>query len=335
MSFDFHVNALSKLCRCCGNRLQNKNYEKRKFLHCCDCRKEISLIFNINTWADIQQQHPPCICNNCARKVRHLQAGTRQYTCTSTDSTDNNWPPHTRTSKCKVCTLFKEQSQLKGNIAKTKCSLGEHVSSSNSLPFRITNDNIFAHFLTQESTDVSPHLDFLVQRDEHSMFTCTLCQCIISLPSVQTPCEHYFCSSCLSDYFKFMENSSVKCPSCQQVVTFNNVTESPRLLQVQLKNLDVVCYTCSTIGKLVNLTHHSCAQLENLPPKKQKCTIVEIVPTKDDVAEAAKLLQEYASQHPPDKPIPQAIQKATDKWTWMKLSQQGKAAVLHTGGRVS
>ena len=55
----------------------------------------------------------------------------------------------------------------------------------------------------------------------------------------------------------------------------------------------------------------------------------------DDVVKAAKLLNEHASQHPANEPIPLEIQRATDKWTLVKLSQQGRAAILHTAGRVS
>ena len=261
MNFDFHVSALKKLCRCCGNRLQKTYDEKRKIVHVRDCRKEISLIFNINTWEDNAEQHPCCICNNCARKVRHLQAGTRQYT--SPNSRPIDWPPHPRTQECKVCSLFCDQQKVKRKTGKRK-STSCVFTAKQDLPFSISDENIFA--TTHDSTgDISPNLDFLGRSEKHAMFTCAICQCIISLPSVQTPCEHYFCSLCLSNLFKYNKSSTVKCPICQHEVSFSDVRESPRLLHVQIKSLDVVCWLCSSIGKLQNLLHHSCVTA----PKKR------------------------------------------------------------------
>ncbi len=151
-------------------------------------------MFNINTWGNRSDQHHQCICNSCSRKVRHLQARTRHYKVP--ENRPINWQPNSRTNECKVCKPFSDHSLLlKGKPCKTKRQFSSPTATSD-LPFSITVENVFSAFATQNSTgDISPHLDFLGQRDEHSMFTSTICQCTISLPSVQTPCEHYFSSS--------------------------------------------------------------------------------------------------------------------------------------------
>ncbi|XP_038063035.1 uncharacterized protein LOC119733726 [Patiria miniata] len=51
------------------------------------------------------------------------------------------------------------------------------------------------------------------------------------------------------------------------------------------------------------------------------------------VANAAKILREEALKHERGQPIPYEIERATDRWTWLKLQQLNKEATLNTGGR--
>ena len=212
------------------------------------------------------------------------------------------------------------------------------------LSYDITSTNIFEQ-LSNKCHDIytesSPYLDIFGRNtDDHSVFICSICQCIISNPSVQTPCEHYFCAVCLSSYFKFHRSTLLRCPSCQSQIQFTDIRESPRILNVQLQNLDVACSVCGVIGKLQSLAKHSCdvVSQHNCPQKKPRCTVVESVAStkpEDALAEAANMLRKSALQHPHGQPIPLAIEKAADHWTWIKLNQRGKVATLETGGRVS
>ena len=340
-SYDFHLNILRKLCRCCGKRLTHKAQDTRKLVEASSCRKEISLIFGVNTWEDSSDTHPRYICLNCSRKVRHLQAGTRDYKTPDTPAVD--WTKHTRNKRCKICDLYHTNSKT-GPQPKSRAAT-KPISAVVELPFNISSSNIFEH-LSQTTQDVllesSPNLEVFGRKaDEHSVFICSICQCIISKPSVQTPCEHYFCAVCLSSYFKFNRSTLLKCPSCMSQIQFTDIRESPRILNVQLQNLDVACGLCGVIGRLQSLAAHSChasPKLNDPQSKHRRCTVVEsVAPTspEDSLAEAAAILRKSALSHPPGQPIPLAVEKAADRWTWIKLNQRGKVATLETGGRVS
>ncbi len=322
-SYDFHLKSLHKLCRC-GRRLTHKAQDTRKLVEVSSCRKEISLIIGANTWEDRIDQHPRYICLNCSRKIRHLQAGTRAYS--TPDAPAVEWTTHVRNKQCKICDLYHKNSKT-GPQSKSRTATKPQSAVLEELPFDISLNNIFEQLSpkTQDvCTESSPHLEIFGRKtDEHSVFICSICQCIISTPSVQTPCEHYFCAVCLSSYFKINRSSLLKCPSCMSPIQFTNIRESPRILNVQLQNLDVACSVCGVIGRLQSLAAHSCnaSSKHNDPQNKPRCTVIEsATPTKpaDSLAEAAAILRKSALQHPHGQPIPLAVEKAADRWTWIK-----------------
>ena len=338
MSFDFHINALSKLCRVCGNRLTKSAsvHEEQALLKCCDYRKQIYSVFGVSTWEDTADDHPIKLCGNCARKIRHDLAGTRTYN-QSNNQTLPQWTRHTRIETCNVCADFAKLS--KGGRPRKRNWRRSQNSEKLHLPFLLSDENIFSKVSTGDNIlgETCPTLDIFGKQGEEFLYICAFCQCIISPASVQTPCQHYFCAKCLSDFFKYMKSENVNCPTCMSIVNYNEIADSPRILKVQLENLTVVCIMCTKLGKLESFYNHSCSPTQE-PRKYQHVTIVEttLPPKKDhEILQAANLLRDEALKHKRGDPIPYAIEQATDRWTWMKLQQGDKVVSLKTGGRVS
>ena len=121
-----------------------------------------------------------------------------------------------------------------------------------------------------------------------------------------------------------------------------------RIINVQLNNLDLICSKCSRIGKLNQLDTHKC-QYRTAPPAtrgKATCFASTAVPEGSQcessnqqqshlIRNAAKVLREEALKHKKGEPNPYEVERATDRWFWLKLQQSNRAAVLNTGGRVS
>ena len=197
-----------------------------------------------------------------------------------------------------------------------------------------------------ECYSVTPLIDILGKcKDEETIFVCPICQCILSFPSVQTPCEHNFCAHCLSEWFRYNHQAEVPCPVCKAVVHYTQVSQIPRILRLQLSVLLTVCSQCGSAGKLDKMANHTC------PPKPPKPAIChcEICskpatpsttstctpsPLDKEIIKAAELLRTQATNHKKGSPIPKEIEAATDAWTWLKLLTSGRVAQLKTPGRV-
>ncbi|XP_038052527.1 V(D)J recombination-activating protein 1-like [Patiria miniata] len=344
MSFKFHEASLEKICRICTNRLHpGSTVSTRKPVFCANVNKEIFNVFGVSTWEDTPDQHPQKLCEKCARKIRHYTSGERTYSVSNIkrrQTVQSEWPKHSRTGKCFVCKLVPQQGRGGGSY-KPKCDSSRQVKSTDSALCFQGKDNIFSELPSQTlSCIVPPSIDILCHRGEEFLFICVICQCIISRPAVQTPCEHVFCSTCLSKCFQFASCHKINCPTCKQTLDFQEVTKIPRILNVQLDNLTVICHNCTQIGRLSQLVDHDCSP--NSTPD-HKVTIVEapkssLLPQDDKAAQitnAARILKELASNHKVGTQIPSEVEEATDKWMCHKLKQDKSLVTIKTGGRVS
>ena len=342
---EYHQSVLTKLCRVCGRRLETakqkqagKSYTKP--VDCSKYRKEIYAVFSISTWDDDTEVHPESVCYKCSRSLRYAQHGDRL------NSTSNikheyeictprlNWKAHPRTGECEICRVFLKQGE--GGHRPSRSWPGhsaEIQGQTSNLPsnlFGLEGDN---------NCTVSPLLEICGKSsEEENIFICPICQCILSIPTIQTPCEHNFCATCLSNWFKYNSKPEVPCPVCKQLVHFTHVTPCPRILRFQLSTLITACSKCGSMGKLNKMAVHEC------PIKQTSCHCKICIapnvtssssPTREsEITKAAKLLQKVASQHVKGTPIPPQIEAATDRWTWHKLKINGTAK-LKTAGRVS
>ena len=237
MSFKFHQLGLTKICRICTYRIKITKFNRKPTI-CKDYCKEIQGVFDINIWDDSPEQHPHNLCELCARKVRHQRSGTRNYChkqATCTQHIQRDWPKHQRTGYCYVCSLVTSQAKGGCRTANKKAKRGGYIHVQNeqltapNLPFDVGSHNIFEHLIMPTLTgqqQVPPNLE-VFGHDEQNLFTCAICVCILSRPSVQTPCQHNFCATCLSNYFTHNKVAKIKCPVCLVSIHVNNITASP------------------------------------------------------------------------------------------------------------
>lgn len=134
------------------------------------------------------------------------------------------------------------------------------------------------------------------------------------------------------------------CPVCKKNIEFQQVSSSSRILNVQLNNLDLICSKCSRIGKLHQLKSHEC-KLQTTPSTRGKATCFastdinstcasKTSTSQQLISNAARVLREEALKHKKGEPIPYEVERATDRWTWLKLQLSNRVAILNTGGRV-
>ena len=67
---DSHCQALSVLCRVCGNLSDKKTFRVTSY------KSELKKAFNLNVDLDEKGFHPQYFCNKCYMKSRHLTKGT-------------------------------------------------------------------------------------------------------------------------------------------------------------------------------------------------------------------------------------------------------------------
>ena len=339
MSFLLHQHALNKLCRVCG-RINTKAYSSTSSIknECINYAKELEIVFHQNIWKDDALVHPNKLCRSCERSLMHQRADSRSGP--KETSVFDKWDKHTRTGHCPVCATFSKQ-QRGGRPQKRKRS-GKGLSNVNKQHDTIPTGTIpcFNCLTPASSSELVPHnLDILSNSSsEATLFICTICQCILGTPTVQTPCEHHFCAECLLAWFKHCATNTVPCPICNTSVSIDDVNRCPRILRVQLTTLPTVCITCGTIGNLEQMKTHVCSQAR---PKATSFVCYPTTdplpctePTNNDVTAAARLLKLMASRHIKGTPIPMEIEAAADRWTLHKLRKNPNAR-LKTPGRVN
>ena len=156
----------------------------------------------------------------------------------------------------------------------------------------------------------------------------------MSRPSVQTPCQHNFCTTCLSNYFTHNKVAKIKCPVCLVSIHVNNITASPRLLCVQLDNLDVACITCHNIGKICKFVNHQCTS--KIPTKptvkifRDKCKLTHKFLKIMMQQMLPRILKALASKHEAGNPIPIEIEQATGPLDVEKTSTRQRAQSFPT-----
>ena len=204
------------------------------------------------------------MCWRCVGILKHIKYQTRDSISSLKSIQVTEWQRHSRTGKCITCELIRKQ--LKGGRPLKRKRSGKglpNVNITDEDPECCMNYDTAVHPFnlvpTNTAYTVSHKLDILGKDpQEENIFICTICQCILGSPTVQTPCEHNFCSQCLSQWFRYKTSNDVACPVCQTNVGYSDVTASPRILKFQLTTLSTVCTQCGTIGKLTKMASHTC-----------------------------------------------------------------------------
>ena len=97
------------------------------------------------------------------------------------------------------------------------------------------------------------------ERFVHSVsahFHCGICYSVLREPVTCQRNEHYFCKACINEHLK----NSPTCPTCQDRLSSDTITQAPRILRNYLNELNICCdYSdrgCQEIVQLAQLQDH-------------------------------------------------------------------------------
>jgi hypothetical protein len=265
MPFDihYHERSLQNLCRICAyNNNPRKSSGKPKL--CTLYESAILQLFNIDIRQDVKGIHPEYMCMSCYNRIvlaKYKSKDNECYIVANTFDINDLWVSHN--DSCKVCQHY--QDIQKGCVYKPR---RKPVCQKVHIEFDSTQTNIF-------HTDV-PCCDVDKMSDAHTyqmvrltesqtlMYVCELCSNIFNTSAVKTPCEHYFCSFCLSKKFKEAMKNSIPCPSCTTKVEFQNVKSVDNRFKLQILSLRVKCHTCGEEMSVSSAHSHVCI-MEHTP----------------------------------------------------------------------
>ena len=226
---DRHRQLIKGKCRVCKNKV---NIVRHKRGHSESppklCRKyiqEIEKAFKIDCKDDNSDQHPQYLCTSCYRICTRVRRGESSYNLT----VPVDWPVHPRTGPCPIC--HDKPAFRKGRKPKNKTK--HYRVTHDRLPFLLRVPNIFIQI--QSTTNQYNNL-VLNTRDPDiiKLFNCNLCNSVLSSP-VMLPCEHYFCSVCLTKRFQMTHAAAINCPTCNATCHYNDVKSVPRAFGIMFE----------------------------------------------------------------------------------------------------
>ena len=263
-------------------------------------KDQIRETFDIDISDDIPDVHPTQICSKrCIRKIYHAKADKSMLVkYRNEDKVD--WKSHPRTNKesCFTC----NQLYLHKKGPKKQCF--PHLV--NPLPYLLKDDNIFRNLIQEPIGSATTREPQHLATDNHKLrelYTCSICSLILDNP-VQTPCDHYFCSTCLSHTFQSARAVELPCPRCPNVVKYGDVAAIQNSFMLNLISQHLKCPECLqtyALGKshTCNLAQHETAAME---------------------------LTNLALAHPSDTPVPEKVAEAVG--VWLNVMLKGEKQVV-------
>ena len=234
MSSEQHLQALTKLCRVCGN-----NLEKSKPSYECSAFKQHLLeIFGICVGTDNPSSHPALFCRACYDVVRGKQkADTYSKVYKPQKKAVDLWCLHE--SPCAVCEHYTKLS--KGGRPRKARSTGRPTSDGyraaikrirHIAPPTLCPDGVKQACIVVAETSSSTELQ------------CPLCLNLLDRPVELLACRKLVCSECLVQRVEASE--SVICPVCNQkhLDNFSSIQEVSSLVSLVLRELVIRCHLC-------------------------------------------------------------------------------------------
>ena len=176
---------------------------------------KIFIFFGIDITEDNIDIHPTKMCSACFYKIKNgisSETGLVKDNYIQEREFVKLWNKH-KSMGCDVCNQFQEQKKG-GRPKKKKC--GNVNFRKKNLPFNVQQKDVFGHLFPDYDTKnkIENAAVTNICDTQKPTFFCCLCKDILSLHSVTTKCQHYFCSICLSNMFKSVQNDHVKCGIC-------------------------------------------------------------------------------------------------------------------------
>ena len=194
---------------------------------------------------------------------------------------------HSRTGTCIVCSHFKAQ-YCDASITWPPYTI-QSAPVIPPLDFQLYKNNIFKFEQYNNSKMPAPASFDVFGR------------------SIESSCNHNFCSTCLTEYFQYHKSKTVSCPICYQIISYNQCKPSPSYITTPLKHLKISCSECGTNKE--SSINHKC------PPKQ-----ITVLCSCNDCEETAA-----ANQASPSSSIRQAAslfaaKNGSETQTWISCA---------------
>lgn len=266
MSIEHHQQCLSNMCRICGARALTFNQLRKNFRKrfCENVKDEIYMFYGIDVSSDTEN-HPKVMCLACYNRVKKANVLVDDSRLDKKEFLGEKekasivsalWQPHKRVN-CQVCETYNSQAKQGRHKHVKRCGKPKCVTSTHK---ETDTENIFSHLF--DTVSKSPEKSMLeidnMLPGQKETFICQLCQCIFSMRTVRSKCDHYFCSECLSNLFLFRKTGTVDCPICHKAIRRDEIKVADERFKQQLSNIEVVCKKCKYTGPMYTIIFHNC-----------------------------------------------------------------------------
>lgn len=140
--------------------------------------------------------------------------------------------------------------------------------------FDVNSEDLFSHLFAENITSSSFCATLTVQNvKDVSSIVCAICQDIMFSRTVTTGC-HYYCSTCISNYFCHSRTNTVPCPICYKSVDWSSVKAIDMHARHLLDQFTIQCFECRESGEIIRMKDHACEILRpDIPIKVTEVSI--------------------------------------------------------------
>ena len=206
-----HSEQLNRLCRLCGMFLGKRSYSVSEYI------VDLNKAFNQNVHNDKKEIHPKRFCSKCYMKKRHIVKGSGYSHAAQLGIF--HWTEHS--DDCRVCQHV--STIQKGGIKRKRPASGRPVDYKiwckrrrtelfQSLPVEVLSVNQTLKSISSENTQIV-------------LCKCSLCDDLMKMPVIIKSCLHRFCFECLADSIEGQGLYDLKCPTCQEVFSYNQIVD--------------------------------------------------------------------------------------------------------------
>ena len=189
---EFHLKQLERCCRACGNFLDKDRVTYQ--VSTPQVSSKLLSCLGIDIEKDEKQVHPSKLCNCCYVKCGKSVKNS-EYHCSIQLVA---WKEHSL--PCPVCNFFSSK-QRGGKKRKATMGRGRPSKKPSSLSQTPETDtiNIFKDIVPPKLINDMPLIDRFANLSQELI--CPICKDVLRQP-IQGPCQHFFCLSCIEQYFQ-------------------------------------------------------------------------------------------------------------------------------------
>ena len=289
-SLDCHVANVKLLCRLCTSFAQSKyEIQKKKPILASKWTEEIKRIFHIDIESDNESKdrYGDKICTCCETFIKN--------TMKSKETLSGKQLPKVKFIQQANISFWQDFNAAFGMESCGVCSHKLALSKPGRHKKTKRGTATSHHHLTDAFYDLvcscpdieNSKFDIVnLNETQQRRFTCSICLNLLPPKSVMTPCGHFFCSTCLTNWWRSSSNS---CPVCNrkdiEKASIFSTQKANNLFYSQILELQIQCKKCRVENCLETMTVHKCSATKMHPVMSQ--LLQAPVPAPEPVKEPA------------------------------------------------